>query len=402
MVPIGSAALPSRPTPSPLDGSTRSPPGRLRRLLRRRLGPRRPARLLQLGFLLLLVAAVAQVLWWELDQTRYARRVERQRWESHQVDAEAARELVRLGADTAEVEGRWPHLEVLGSGSQARVRVRQSALDALEYERRRHLNQYRWEGAFFLFVLLVGIAVLWRVLRQEAELRRRQQNFLAAVSHELKSPIASLQLATETMVRRSLDADRRAELLERNLKDLGRLERLISNLLAVPRLESGKLELERSRIVLAEAVWEVLADLEAAGVARAHDVEVSVPSGLVVEADPVGVATVLRNLLENSLQATEGGGAVKVVAESGEDAVTLAVQDEGVGFEPAEARRLFEMFYRPGDEMLRHKRGTGLGLYLVQRFVQLEGGGVRASSDGPGRGARFDVWWPVRRVEGLS
>lgn len=370
-----------------------------RRTLGRRFERRAPARLLRLGFLLLLVAAVAQVLWWELDQTRYARRIEEQRRRSYEADAEAAGELLRRGASPREVESRWPHLAVRGVGMDAAAVVRESAQEALRQERRSHLNQYRWEGAFFLLVLLVGIGVLWRVLRQEAELRRRQQNFLAAVSHELKSPIASLQLATETMIRRPLDEQRRAELLGRNLKDLGRLQRLVSNLLAVPRLEGGHIELERSRVELGPAVSEVLSDLEAAGFERASAVAVRVPPGVAVDADPVGVATVLRNLLENALQATAAGGAVTVEARAVEDAVELAVTDQGVGFDPAESRRLFEMFYRPGDEMLRRKRGTGLGLYLVQRFVQLEGGAARAASEGPGRGARFEVRWPVR-VEG--
>jgi signal transduction histidine kinase len=352
---------------------------------------------LRLGFLLLLVTAVAQVLWWELDQTRYARVIERRQLEAYEADAAAARELLRRGSGAAAVEASWPHLAVSGSGAGATVAVREEARAAVREERRRHLNQYRWEGAFFLVVLLAGIAVVWRVLRQEAELRRRQQSFLAAVSHELKSPIASLQLATETMVHRQLDDQRRGELLARNLKDLGRLERLVANLLAVPQLESGRIALERARIELKPAVEEVLDDLESAGFARARDVEVRVSDAVAVDADPVGVSTVLRNLIENALHATDGGGAVVVEARHGGGGVSLAVADEGVGFDPGEARRLFEMFYRPGDELRRRSRGTGLGLYLVQRFVQLEGGTVRGASEGPGRGARFEVWWPVGR-----
>ena len=166
-----------------------------RRPLRGRSERRAPVRLLRFGFLLLLVTAVAQVLWWELDQTHYARGVEEQRLRSFEADAAAARELLRRGAGAREIEASWPHLEVGASGADTAVVVRAEAKEAVREERRRHLNQYRWEGAFFLLVLLAGIALVWRVLRQEAELRRRQQNFIAAVTHELKSPIASLQLA---------------------------------------------------------------------------------------------------------------------------------------------------------------------------------------------------------------
>ena len=141
------------------------------------------------------------------------------------------------------------------------------------------------------------------------------------------------------MASRQLDESRRTELLGRNLKDLRRLEQLVSNLLAVPQLESGRLELERARVELEPAVSDVLADLEAAGFARARDVRVRVPAEVAVEADPVGVATVLRNLIENALHATDGGGAVSVRRAS-KDGVALSVADQGVGFEPAEARRL--------------------------------------------------------------
>ncbi|HVS13969.1 MAG TPA: HAMP domain-containing sensor histidine kinase [Thermoanaerobaculia bacterium] len=349
-------------------------------------------RWLQVGFLCVMTLAAAQVLWWMIDQGHFAAEMENRLLEVYRQDVEAARRLLAAGEPTATVERRWPHVEV-GDGD---ARLRDAAVERLRAERRRHLNQYLWEGAFFLLVLLAAMSVVWRVLRQEARLQRRQQNFLAAVSHELRSPIASLQLATETMARRDLDTAQRTRLLANNLEDLRRLDALISNLLDTNRLEEGRVTLRREDLDLRAAVDEVLRDMSRGAAGAERELVNEVPEGLVVEADPVALATVLRNLVDNALKATGAGGRVVIEGRADEGGTMLAVTDDGEGFAPEEGERLFEKFYRPGDELRRRTRGTGLGLYLVRGYVALEGGTVRATSAGPGRGARFEVTWPGR------
>ncbi|MEM8932860.1 MAG: ATP-binding protein, partial [Acidobacteriota bacterium] len=128
------------------------------------------------------------------------------------------------------------------------------------------------------------------------------------------------------------------------------------------------------------------------------ELSADVPRDLKVDADEVGVRTVLRNLLDNALKATGEGGRVTLYGSATADGIHLDVRDDGAGFEPGEADRLFDKFYRVGDEMRRTQTGSGLGLHLTRRFVELEGGTVRASSDGPGEGATFSVTWPRRRT----
>ena len=111
----------------------------------------------------------------------------------------------------------------------------------------------------------------------------------------------------------------------------------------------------------------------------------------------MALRSVLRNLIDNAIKARESrpGGRIRLeVAREGGRA-KLEVRDDGVGFPPEQGEMLFEKFYRPGDEMQRPSRGSGLGLYLVRKFVELYGGEIRAASEGPGRGATFTIRWPL-------
>ncbi len=350
-------------------------------------------RRLQVGFVLLLSISAVQVVWWLVDQARIADRIADDRVARLEVDRDAAAAALRAGQALDELRAFYPDLLIDAEGS----RLRPDALHAIEIERLSHLSQYRWEGAFFLLVLGGGILVLWRVLRREADLLNRQQNFLAAVSHELRSPLASLRLTTETLLLRDLAATDRRGLLERNLEDLRRLERLVGNLLETTRLEERRAVPRREPVDLSEAVSLAFAELgHRTHGAEGIDIDVQVEPGLGLQADPVGLGTVLRNLIGNAIESAEAAGTrVEVSARRLGSAIELQVLDDGVGFEPGEGRRLFEKFYRPGSELRRNKKGSGLGLYLVRGFVALEGGEVEASSDGPGRGATFRVTWPV-------
>jgi two-component system, OmpR family, sensor histidine kinase SenX3 len=311
---------------------------------------RDPTQLMQIGFLALLSISAAQVGWWMYDAVRYARSVEE-----------------RFASDPAVAED-----------SDARI------------------NRILWEGGFFLVVLIGGMAVLTRTLRHDAELRRRQQNFLAAVSHEFKSPLASIQLAAETLVLRSRDDDGK-RLGTRILEDGERLLRMIDNLLDTTRLEEGRQRLTPQVTNLhaasTAAIAAIAERMRSSGVAVALDVA----ADLALHVDPVVVETGLRNLLDNALKSCVAAksGTIKVRGTRDASGITLAVSDDGLGFPPEDAEMIFEKFHRLGDELRRATPGTGLGLYIVKRLVELSGGNVRAESAGPGRGATVSMRWPA-------
>jgi len=312
---------------------------------------RDPTQLMQIGFLALLSISAATVGWWMYDHVRYARSVE-QRFAS---------------SDPAVAED-----------SEARV------------------NRILWEGGFFFVVLIGGMGVLTRTLRHDAELRRRQQNFLAAVSHEFKSPLASIQLAAETLVLRSRDDDGK-RLGRRILEDGERLLRMIDNLLDTTRLEEGRQRLTPQLTNLAAATAAAVAAIADRAHASGVTLTRGVPEDLALNVDPIVVETGLRNLLDNALKSciAAKSSSIRVEATRAAGGIVLAVSDDGLGFPPEDALMIFEKFHRLGDELRRATPGTGLGLYIVKRLVELSGGAVHAESAGPGRGATVSMSWPA-------
>lgn len=359
-----------------------------------------PTRALQLGFLALLAVSTAQVGWWIADQVGMADAKRTEVAGLYHADAKAARAILAGNPDPALVERLaqlMPHLAIDRAGA---VHVQPGATAALTAEANSRINRYAWEGGFFLLVLLAGMLVLARAIRQDAELRRRQQNFLATVSHEFKSPLASMRLSAETLALRAADADGR-RLGQRLIEDGERLLNMVDNLLDTTRIEEGELELRPAAVPLAPMAQTAVERLgeEAAG----HQIAVycDVPAGLDLRADRAALETVLRNLLANALKAciaqagTGGvgdGRRIAVTAERQGEMAVIRIADDGAGFAPGDARRLFEKFYRAPQSP---SPGTGLGLYIVARLAALSAAEVAAHSAGPGKGATLTLSWPL-------
>lgn len=351
---------------------------------------------MQIGFLVLLLACTAQLVYWMADQWRYASAVRDDRLAAYEEQASFSRELLQAGVSWPQIAPSHPELTL---GADGMPRVAEAARERLEAERFHRLNRYAWEGAFFLAVLLAAMAVVYAALRAENEFRKRQEDFLAAASHELKSPLASLRLSTETLAMRDPPLPRRAELVQRLLTDLGRMDRMIANILDASRL-SGDVERQvRERVDLLPLVTTVADELRPLAKDSGVDVQVHIRSDIALDADPEGVRTIVRNLVHNSIKASSGCSCgVSVRAAQDAHGVIMCVEDSGIGFSPSEGSQLFEKFYR--IEANGHERlpGTGLGLFLVRRLAEMDGGTVTASSKGPGRGAQFSVHWPLPRT----
>ena len=345
------------------------------------------------GLAAMLVISAAQVGWWILDQWWFTNEVRDQITALHQERATIAEAMLASGLTAARVEQLLPDVQISPNGT---VELSPALLQQIDEERRSRLNQYFWEGSFFLVVLLASITVVGRALRDDRRLRRRQQNFLAAVSHEFKSPLAAARIAAETLALRDLDDEARGRHLARVLRGMRRLEWLIENLLDSARIDAGAIELRPSTRQVVSALDPVLPAYHSRAAERGIDFVVEIPDEAEVYVDDVAFCTVVRNLLENAFEAvrkTENPSVgLQVAPERGR--VQLAVADNGMGFDPGEAEALFQQFYRPGDEMRRAGRGAGLGLHIVRALMHSAGGQVQAHSDGPGQGAEFTTYWP--------
>ena len=351
-----------------------------------------PTKALQIGFLALLAVSTAQTAWWVADQRSLARQVRDRVTALYEADALAV--TAAFAQATPQLSELMPHLEI--DPAQGTAAVRAESVAALAADADSRINRYTWEGGFFLLVLLGGMTVLTRTIQHDAQLRTRQQNFLAAVSHELKSPLASIRLAAETLLRRTVD-EHTERLARRMLEDGERLLRMVENLLDTTRLDEGRVELKRQTVALRGAVKAGAMHFEEP--ARSHGVEihVDVAVDLQVDADPVAIETVLRNLLDNAIKACVAGQGknVWIDAEPAGGIVRFNVRDDGGGFPPEDAKMIFEKFHRLGDEMRRSTPGTGLGLYLVRSLAKISGARVSAASEGPGLGATVTVEWPA-------
>lgn len=354
-------------------------------------------RVFQLTALVLVVISVVTVGWWAIDLRGFIIDRTQDALKLHEQEVVAAQALLDAGRSAEDVRALLPSVTVEGN----KAAVSQAVIDFYRAEQQSRTNQYVWESAFFLLALCACIAVISRALRAEARVLQEQDHFLAMVSHQFKTPLASLQLSLETMSMRSLSQTDQRSLIDRMLSDLGRMESLVTRILDSVRLERGRVTLRNEPIELAAAVARVANQLTERAAKDRIAISVDVPKGLEVLADPLAVDVVLRNLVENALAAVGpvGGGTISLNARRQNSEIELSVRDTGVGFRPEDSPQLFQKFSRlhPGGGSSAY--GTGLGLFIVRRMMQLAGGRVSAHSDGVGQGAQFVVAWPIAPSE---
>lgn len=278
-----------------------------------------------------------------------------------------------------------------------------AAFLALRPEPLVELQNQRWhsvfraasEGAFMVVAVLFGFVLLYRKLSEELDLKLRQRNFTSAVTHELKTPIASLRVWTETLFTRTLPDEQRLRIRGLMEKDLERLNELVGNLLDVARAESGSLVLHLAPLELApwlRGVCEAMDSRLGPGALGLRLEFTSEP--LWADADPKALGTAIENLLSNAFKYAAEPRETTVTLDGDGDDVLIVVSDLGHGLSPKDLPRVFHRFFRVGDEMTRQVAGTGLGLFLVQEIVTRHGGDVRASSRGPGLGSAFTIRLP--------
>ena len=234
--------------------------------------------------------------------------------------------------------------------------------------------------------------------RAEGE-NKSKDEFLAMLGHELRNPLGAISNAARVLQMQQDDGKTVRFAGEVITRQSRQLRRLIDDLLDVNRIISGKISLETRCVNLMDTARTVVDALQS--VARDKDLTISVQSSPVsVEADPARLEQILSNLLSNAIAHTPPGGRISVEIGQHGDTAILRVTDTGVGIEPEHLGRVFDLFYQVPQSLDRAKGGLGIGLTLVQRLVQLHGGSVAVSSDGPNKGSAFTVRLPA--VSGIT
>jgi len=350
-------------------------------------------RVFQLTTLALVLVSVVQVGWWLFDQRSFTAASVAATRRAYAEQTAAAQALLDAGTSPQRVTQLLPKVVV----ADGRARIAPEVTTGLDEAQRSRDRQYAWEGSFFLLALGLCIAVIARALRAEAHVLAEQDSFLALVSHQFKTPLASLQLSLETLALRAPAPEQARVLTDRMLADLARMELMVTQILESARLERGRVDFKSEPLQLAGAVARVIAQLEERARLARVSITASIEPQLQVMTDPLALDVVVRNVLENALAALTpvGGGSIVLSARALGGEVELSVRDSGVGFAPADGARLFEKFTRlhPGGGGGYY--GTGLGLFIVRRLMELAHGRVSAHSEGQGRGACFVLSWPT-------
>jgi signal transduction histidine kinase len=251
------------------------------------------------------------------------------------------------------------------------------------------------EGGFLAACVIGGVASIYWLLRRELKREFEQNQLLAAVSHDFKTPLTALRLIAQSFELGRVKEGDRARMARTLLSNVRRLEDLVENVLAAARLHAGALRAALEEVDLGEELERCLEQRKALFDERGVEIERRIERDVLVRADRSLLHGAIGNLLDNAVKYSPERPKVAVTVERDGDRARLAVMDHGCGFDPALAERLFERFQRGDQELDRSRPGLGLGLYLTRELVRLQGGEVRASSAGPGTGAHFEVRLPA-------
>lgn len=260
--------------------------------------------------------------------------------------------------------------------------------ERIDRESNRKTAQYLSEGLTFLFLTIAGVFFVYRSVRKQITVSQQQQNFLMAVTHELKTPIAVAKLNLETMQMRKLDEAQQKKLISNTLFEAGRLNELINNILVASQFESGVQLRHEEPIDFSAMVNDVVEEYATRYADR--KMEVDIEEGIKITGEKVMLQMAISNLIDNANKYSPKDKPIEVELSQENQAIVLKVKDQGNGIPTAEREKVFTKFYRLGDEHTRTAKGTGLGLYLTKKIAEAHNADIRVTDNAP-VGSIFEI-----------
>jgi signal transduction histidine kinase len=271
---------------------------------------------------------------------------------------------------------------------KAKGEIDQQHITTIEAFAVRKTKQYIGEGLTFLLLFLLGAIYVYRSLLKQLKYSTLQQNFMMAVTHELKTPIAVTQLNLETIVKRDLQPAQQQHLIENTLKETKRLDALCNNILLASQFEMGQYETSKQVVDLSTIAFQCVQSFEERYTNR--KCICSIDPAIQLQGEPLLLQLMINNLLDNANKYTDPGTPIFVDLHVIGTTIELNVKDQGIGIAPEERSKVFDKFYRVGAEQTRSTKGTGLGLYLCKKIVTFHTGTIFVKPNQP-KGSIFVV-----------
>lgn len=263
-------------------------------------------------------------------------------------------------------------------------------LKNIEDKKQRRRQQYWGEGSIFIIIIVLAAGVVYVSYYKQRKLAKLQKNFMLSITHELKTPIAGIKLNLQTIQKRKLDETTHSKLIESSVIETNRLNDLCNNILTATQLENTKEVIDTDSISLEQLIQEVIAEKKL----RYPDLFIKTnlsQTNKTIGGDPFLWKLVFSNLIENAKKYSQKHTPIVVeLLESDKNQFKILVKDFGCGISDEEKKKIFEKFYRIGNENTRTSKGTGLGLYIVKKIVTLYGGEIFVHKNQP-QGSIFEI-----------
>ena len=237
----------------------------------------------------------------------------------------------------------------------------------IDNDSKRNTNKYIAEGVTFLILILIGAFFVYRSVRRQFRMQYQQQNFMMAITHELKTPISVAMLNLETLQKYQLDAEKQKKLIRMTLQETARLDTLINNILVSSQLEGGGYVFSKEELDFSSLFKDCIREAKTRYPERMF-IE-NIEPEIEIAGDPLLLQLLISNLIENAVKYSPKEKPIICKLSKSTNVVIMNIIDEGIGIADSEKTKIFEKFYRTGNESTRKTQGTGLGLYLCSKIA---------------------------------
>lgn len=265
--------------------------------------------------------------------------------------------------------------------------------DEIQLEKKRKSVKFISEGLAFLVLTLTGALFVYRAIKKQLDLQVQQENFMMAITHELKTPLSVTRLNLETLQKHTLDSVKREKLIRMTLNEITGLNTIINNILISSQLDASGYKNVKEELDLSLLFHDCIQQFRNRFPEREFMEEIEPDIDLT--GDDLLLQIMINNLLDNAVKYSPPDKPIHCLLYKKKGKIQLALKDEGTGIDAGEKNKVFEKFYRPGNELTRKTRGTGLGLYLCRKIAHEHNADISVTNNEPS-GSIFVITFDIR------